>query len=435
VITFAGTLPKLDNLISFNSEFLEDEVQDFLWKVKLSNPNLIFVFSDSFKQSEKTNTFKFFVGENYQYLKNTEIFVDFIKTIKEEYQLDITLELVNEDIEEDSYNIFLKKLIEFSSETNIVFVEYPKTNKTSYSVLGQLFGELAKNNKFNMALIANGHLSRFTDQSKASFDRRAKEIDDRFIEHLKVDILSIPNMNFYNFGVSTLDDGQTLQAIQGPKQNLYEGILILIGALFSSAVENQGKLENFEIFDSGILSGTRQLLSIFYSSFSRIQEYQDSYSIEEYLNLLIESKILKFNLNQEKIKLNIPKNFKKVGVFLNLYLLNQSISCFGDPSIVITQENIKQTLDILVSSVLNIGSKIRIKDLSDIGADIIFAPDGFNFYKIKTLSDLLKYDLFSIKVDKTEKYFFLKEKTIEALIKLFGQIKADPSKVKVFGLK
>lgn len=435
MITFAGTLPRLDNIILDNN-FLKEEVQDFLWKLKASNPNLVFVFSDFFKSSEDSkDSFKFFVGKDNRYLKDLDIFVDFVKTIENEYQVDkIVCELVDEDIEIDSCDIFLKDLLSFFSDKNVIFIEYPKANQSDYAILGQLLGELAKSDKFNIALVASGHLSRSGDQSKPYFDRRAKEIDDTFVEQLKVDLFSIFNMNFYTSRVEALGGGQALQAVSGAKQSLYEGTLIIVAALSSLIANKPHRVtEGFEIISAGIVAGTYQLLSVFYRSTNIDIDYSQDYSIEEFLNLLIRSKVIGFQIDYDLIKLDLPKDFQKIGFFLELAIGNQYRECFGDPELEINETNIKQVFDIFVTNLLT--KRVKLKDLDSIKTVAVFSQKGFGIFKISTIKDLLNYNIIAFRTNKTEKYFILKDKSIDAFIDIFSSIQKDSKEIQVFGLK
>jgi hypothetical protein len=429
MLCFTGVLPKLTDVIFSQdlSDYLDPEIVDFFWKIKISNPNLLFVLS---KGPKNSSSFKFYVGDNNRYLKDANLFAQFLIAISD-YEVDkITCELEERDYPIDSYDIYKHNLLSFFKDDNVIFIECPPCPNTNYAILGQLLGELSKDDRFNMALVASGHLSTGVDKTKVFYDRQAKEIDENFIQQLKVDLFSIFNMNPYVAKVTGYNlQGQEIVS-SSTNQNLYEQILVISSAL--STVKKSAPVG--DILFSSTLGGVSQLLAVFHSE-SAIQTILDSnYTIEGYLFLLLESRLLGISLDINKVNLSIPKDFSKQGLFLNLIIDGESRSCFGDPNISISKDNLKQTLNIFITNLIaNAFKKIRIKDLENLQIESKFSDKGFSVFKIANIKDLLNYDLVGFKTKKGEKFFFLKDKSFRNLVKMLSYI--DKDEVKAFGLK
>ena len=429
MITFSGTLPKLTQYLSSeNLRGLDEEVEDFLWKLKMSSPNLIFVFGSDFsnKIDKEDESFTFFPGDNFRYLKDKDVWPQLLTKIQSYDVEKVHCSLKEQDIRVLEQDIFLKRFLDLFNETNIIFIEYPLvSSKDVYEELGRLLAKAGEIEGFNVAFLSYGHLSSVLDKTKIFYNGQAEEVDNIFIDHLKADVFSVFSTSYYQHEHIVT------------RQNLYEGILIAAAAIYDKSVTyNVNISKGFDLIASPVINGTHYLSCILHKDNPNSPDYEREYSLEEYAELLIRSKIMGFEIDESKVKLQLSEEYKQKGLFLSLFVDEDNISCFGNPDIDVRKENALQILKLFVDNLISVSRrKIKIQDLLKSSILITTSSKGFNFFEINEIKDIVKYDILAFrKKDGTEYCYHLKNKTVKGFIRIFNDlnIKDDPE---VFGLK
>lgn len=279
MLTFCGILPKLNKFfIPEELQGLDTEARDFLWKLKLSNPDSIFILSNSFKEREsEDHIFRFYVGKNLQYIQNKESWVDALDEMRR-YEVEfVHCEFVQEDIQINSNELFLQELLNIIDNKNVIFVECPKDLKENDSLmeLGQLFSKAS--NVTNIALISYGHLSATLDENKIFYNSQAKEVDHIFRNYLQTDLMALTNMKLY----ANIWDEESKEekGILNTRQCVFDGTLVLLFSLYEFILNK--KLKNFEIGTLYKLDGTHYLTCVLHRDSLVNIDYNKTYELED----------------------------------------------------------------------------------------------------------------------------------------------------------
>jgi hypothetical protein len=439
MIVFSGTLPKLTQYLSSdNLRGLDDSVDDFLWKIKINAPDLIFVFGSEFSNNREDDSFSFFVGDNFSYLKDKNVWTQTLDKIQSYDVERVICSLKEENIQVSEKDIFLKRFLSFFEETNIVFIEYPVLpTKEEYSELGRLLAKVGEIEDLNVAFLAYGHLSSVLDKTKLFYNGQAEEIDNLFVEHLKNDLFSVFSGSYYQNEQMFSQLQPMVSTAINTRQTLYEGMFIIASALYDKSLSLGTDIsKGFELIASPTINGTRYLSCILHKDNIYAPNYEEEYTLDSYLKLLLQSKLVGFNIDESKIILKLPKKYRKEGFFLSLFVEDDNIGCFGNPDIEVNETNVLQILTTFFNGLCSVSrKKIKAQDLLKAQVIITTSEKGFNLFQITNLEDVSKYDILIFKrSDNNEFCYHLKEKTIGNFVKILNDINAKDD-LEVFGLK